>query len=570
MYRLDKASPDLRGILAGGEIDFVNSVCPCAGLSMLNTSVKGPSGRGSDAKQNEWMMKSAEFVLGQVRPKVLWGENAPGLFLSLGEAMVPRLRALGQQFGYSFSMVKTNTQLHGLPQQRMRTFYFFWRSTTVPFLTYYNKQAPHLHDYLKTIPSWASLQDTLIQEGKVTERFLPYQYILLRENLTHSEFVKKFTAKNAAFTVSKYLEKNELIDDCIAWLETHHPDSRWSTTSKTSRTFVQYLKHMKAKLSRGLGYWDDSPKFMGDHFTAVITKNVSFAAHPEEDRFFSIRELLHLMGMPEDFQVENPARNWNHICQNVPVNTAADWAREVVKFCRGELEMSPFNFMKQDNVQERIVQKEYAEVKMEIKEELLPEDIQLNVPIFDGFKVEIKKEIPDEADFLQIKTDVKSELKTDVKPELKVDLLDGGKRSFNYNYSQFLTDYKPTDILPSPEKKVKLEVEEVVEEVEEMELELEDEALEDYLEGVKLPSVAKEEGLPFKCGVCLELVSREREEARHHVESCQSDSQQTDSQGRKRCGECGEETWGQQEMVNHWVTACRNLFNRQQSVVINI
>ena len=27
-------------ILKGGDIDFVNSVCPCAGLSMLNTSVK--------------------------------------------------------------------------------------------------------------------------------------------------------------------------------------------------------------------------------------------------------------------------------------------------------------------------------------------------------------------------------------------------------------------------------------------------------------------------------------------------------------------------------------------------
>ena len=116
MYRLDKATPDLQELLAGGDIDFVNSVCPCAGLSMLNTSVKGPSGRGSDAKQNEWMMKSAEFVLSQVRPKVLWGENAPGLFLSLGEAMVPRLRALGSEYGYSFSMVKTNTQLHGLPQ----------------------------------------------------------------------------------------------------------------------------------------------------------------------------------------------------------------------------------------------------------------------------------------------------------------------------------------------------------------------------------------------------------------------------------------------------------------------
>ena len=97
--------------------------------------------------------------------------------------------------------------------------------------------------------------------------------------------------------------------------------------------------------------------------------NVSLAAHTEEDRFFNVRELLHLMGMPEDFQVENPAKNWNHICQNVPVNTAADWAREVVKFCRGELEMSTFHFVKQNNLSRKITQADVGPVQVEMKEE---------------------------------------------------------------------------------------------------------------------------------------------------------------------------------------------------------
>ena len=259
--------------------------------------------------------------------------------------------------------------------------------------------------------------------------------------------------------------------------------------------------------------------------------------------------------------MENSARNWNHICQNVPVNTAADWAREVVKFCRGELEMSPFSFLKQDNVSQRIVQKEDP-VKMEIKEEVLDDALlQLNIPMFEGFKVEIKKETPDEADYLQMKTEVKSEVKTEVKSEVKSEV----KRSFNHNYSQFLTDYKPTDILPSPEKKIKYE-----EEV--LEIELDDEEVEYYLEGV----VKEEEGMPFRCGVCLEDISKLKEMARQHVEEChlahlaQPDNQQTDKEGRKRCGECGEETWGETEMVNHWVTTCRELFNRQQSQLINL
>ena len=57
---------------------------------------------------------------------------------------------------------------------------------------------------------------------------------------------------------------------------------------------------MKLKLNKRMGYWDDSPKFMGDHFTAVITKKVSFTAHPVEDWFLNI----HLMGMPHDFQMD--------------------------------------------------------------------------------------------------------------------------------------------------------------------------------------------------------------------------------------------------------------------------
>ena len=113
-------------------------------------------------------------------------------------------------------------------------------------------------------------------------------------------------------TISKYLEKKGWLDECILWLEKYFPTEKWSTGTGKSRTHIQYLRHMKDKLSRGLGYWDDSPKFMGENFTAVITKNASFAVHPTEDRFFNIRELMHLMGLPHDFQIDS-ARNWNHV-----------------------------------------------------------------------------------------------------------------------------------------------------------------------------------------------------------------------------------------------------------------
>ena len=78
-------------ILISG-IDYINSVCPCAGLSMLNRSKGAGVGRGSDAEANKWMFKSAEYVLGKIKPKVVWGENAPLLFTKTGQGVVDGLR----------------------------------------------------------------------------------------------------------------------------------------------------------------------------------------------------------------------------------------------------------------------------------------------------------------------------------------------------------------------------------------------------------------------------------------------------------------------------------------------
>ena len=81
--------------------------------------------------------------------QVLWGENAPGLFTHIGEGVVDRLKQveklniaeycivniaeycvvniaepnitfllkqIGRTLGYSFSLIKTSTELHGIPQ----------------------------------------------------------------------------------------------------------------------------------------------------------------------------------------------------------------------------------------------------------------------------------------------------------------------------------------------------------------------------------------------------------------------------------------------------------------------
>ena len=58
------------------------------------------------------------------------------------------------------------------------------------------------------------------------------------------------------------------------------------------------------------------------------------------------------MGLPNDFELVTP--NIVHVTQNVPVCTAKDMTDQVIKFINGELIMSEFSYIKQDNVKQRI------------------------------------------------------------------------------------------------------------------------------------------------------------------------------------------------------------------------
>ena len=104
----------------------------------------------------------------------------------------------------------------------------------------------------------------------------------------------------------------------------------------------------------GLGYWDDSPRFFDKSFGTLMTKTIDHAVHPEEDRFLNVREMMHLMGMPHDFEID-AVKNIKHIAENVPVHTAKDWADEVKLFCQGKLKMTKYSFMKQDNTTHTII-----------------------------------------------------------------------------------------------------------------------------------------------------------------------------------------------------------------------
>lgn len=64
------------------------------------------------------------------------------------------------------------------------------------------------------------------------------------------------------------------------------------------------------------------------------------------------------MKMPDDFQLLNAQKDYNHICQNVPVTTAKDMAHEVVESLKGNRTWEYSNFVIQNNYKQKIEEME--------------------------------------------------------------------------------------------------------------------------------------------------------------------------------------------------------------------
>ena len=315
---------------------FVSTVCPCAGLSMLNANNgEGGKARGSDAVQNEWMYKTANFVLEQIQPKVFWGENAPGLYTNMGAGVVNKLREIGEKFGYSFSVIKTNTYLHGIPQNRIRSFYFFWKDSEAPIMEYKMQETETLEQYLSHVPANASMMN----------------HGFGISDLPNNPWVKFLESKGMSMKDAMQTEHHTVLQLILAndWLE---DGLKWAEGREDAKQVTKFLTHVKHKISLNKGWWDGTPLIFKDATNAIIAKNAGIV-HPNGERGISVREAMWLMGLPHNFELLEGS-HWNHICQNVPVKTATDWTYEVISFIKGEKTEFGGKFLKQNNISRKI------------------------------------------------------------------------------------------------------------------------------------------------------------------------------------------------------------------------
>lgn len=318
-------------------VDVVNTVCPCAGLSSLSPT------SNSDSTTNDWMLESANYVLGTVSPRVFWGENAPRLASKMGEPVVKKLRAIGDKYGYTLSIFKTKSLLHGLSQVRDRTFYFFWKGKQVPIFDYFNRKKESIEDLIRSIPRNPNDPMDVLTNTRKPSQNPYYHYVLevIEGGITHTEFAKK---------IDKTLNPMDHIENAgINYLTV----SKWME-EKGYKKESERCKIIYDKLNRGGNIMRKLVTIPKGHIGAFVGHLPTQLTHPDEDRFLTIRECLSIMKMPMDFQLQGGVRNINHICQNVPVTTATDMAGQVKLFLDGKLKTVEASFAIQDNKAQKI------------------------------------------------------------------------------------------------------------------------------------------------------------------------------------------------------------------------
>lgn len=322
------------GQKAPHKVDVVHTVCPCAGLSQLS------HGFGDHNENNKWMGLTANYVLGEMRPKVFWGENAPGFAGKIGDTVRNELKKIGKDNGYTMSVYRTKTLLHGGPQIRERSFYFFWQGDKTPLMNYYNRPHTPIEEVLKGVKSNSQMEP--INKKTPSKDDIYYKFILeeIHGGIDHKEFaeiVEPQKVRNA--DVFSYIERMGYDYQQVgAWMEKHGYEKE-----------VEKCKYRYAKLKAGGNIMRRGTIVPKDNIGAFVGHYPTMLTHPVEDRYITYREAMTIMGLPSDFELLNPKKSANHICQNVPVQTATDMAEETKKYLNNELILVDTDYVLQYN-----------------------------------------------------------------------------------------------------------------------------------------------------------------------------------------------------------------------------
>ena len=255
----------------------------------------------------------------------------------MGKPIVAKLMDIANSTGYTMTIYRTKSLLHGLSQVRERSFYFFWKESKVPLFNYFDRQYEPIETLLRNTPKDATQQ--VVTNTKVPSKDDPYYRYILEEmcgGITHKEFFNQLTK---SVDVMDYIESNEVsYKDVKKWM-----------IKEGYTNIASKLDAIQDKLDAGGNIMRRQSQIGKGYIGAFVGHLPKLLTHPDEDRYITVREAMSIMKLPYDFELLNPKKNLNHICQNVPVTTAFDMASEIKAALEGNRDWFNANLLYQFN-----------------------------------------------------------------------------------------------------------------------------------------------------------------------------------------------------------------------------
>lgn len=343
-------------------IDIVVGVPICTGLSttvlVIDSVVnadRSQSYRAEHSEKNDNMLNVTDIVLDKIKPKVFVFENAVALFTNVGKPVANKLKKVSSKYEYSLELYRTNTLLHGIPQNRKRTFAYFIRNDDatkkVYSLNFHKADTQPILDFFDSFPT--------IDNDKLDYEWPAYDYT--RSKKIFFDYLQHKFGDNWADVVQpdkdklvhvfvKFLPEHNLLQDFIQYAREHNAPNLQVLEHKVQR--------LEMKLDKDLGSYDYGPVIpKRDHISVVVYRTLDFCNKQNSERGYSIRECMRLMGMPDDFVLLGDIKGkhyLSHIGQNVPVCTAKDIVLNAVEIVMNRAEVvSDCEYAKIDNINQK-------------------------------------------------------------------------------------------------------------------------------------------------------------------------------------------------------------------------
>ncbi len=286
------------------KVDVVIATPPCAGLSLGNPK------HNSGSATNDWIIKSTADTLGFISPELLIGENAPGLATKMGQPVRQRLEAIVNQFGYYVQYIQTDTQLHGIPQRRKRTFYVISRKPLRQAIEFTPTSTPSLREFCSSIE----------QQGGDLVSFTSEEWLGI-----------KLWGERAGWDTHTYATRAAHKSTNLAtWLAHNYKQGDTALdVLDSSNVLRRSIDRLHAK--PGGVIWDNTPRIFDPRGPLPAWMYKCFrAVHPYELRPFRMSEALAFMGLPLDYLQWLTIKDTQKTSQTVPTTTAARVVTAVV------------------------------------------------------------------------------------------------------------------------------------------------------------------------------------------------------------------------------------------------